>query len=243
MSLLFPIDRYFRTSLLGLVRLGIFERWAFLCRGPQPPEQETHGTDQDHAFTGVRPLLIILAITPVAAEPGKGALHHPTDGERLESDRTRRPAADLHSPFPLAVLVQPLIVLVIVILVVAENGLESRQGLGLQLPHHFLGPRRIIHAPRGHHHGHEQPQGVHHNVPLAPVNLLRPVIAMFPTHLRGLHRLTIHTGGTGSRFPHAFLTRGLRCALPHLRVQLTHDLPEQAVVPPFGEIIVHGTLG
>src|SRR5437764_7960191 len=88
----FPIDRCFRTSLLGLVRLGIFERWVFLCRGPQPPEQETHGTDQDHAFTGVRPLLIILAITPVAAEPGKGALHYPADGERLESDRTRRPA-------------------------------------------------------------------------------------------------------------------------------------------------------
>src|SRR5271168_5226353 len=72
---------------LTLCRPGIVETWPLSCCWPQPTQQETHGTYEDHTFTGIGTLLIVLAITSITAQPGKGPLHHPTDGERLESFR------------------------------------------------------------------------------------------------------------------------------------------------------------
>src|SRR5271168_1950850 len=91
-------------SRLLLGRPRIFEPWTLVGRWPQPPQHQTHGTHENHTFTGVSTLLIVLTIAPAAADPGKGALHHPTNTEWLEALRVRRPAADLHPPAPAALL-------------------------------------------------------------------------------------------------------------------------------------------
>ena len=137
---------YARTNLSGpadfllLFRWpGIFESWTLLRCWLQPPEQETYGTYENHTFAGISTPLIVFAITPVTAQPGKAAFHHPTNGERLKSLRIRRPTADLHMPLLLTVLGQPSIVGIVVILVIAKDSLQSWPGLGTQFAHDLLG--------------------------------------------------------------------------------------------------------
>jgi hypothetical protein len=49
----------------------------------------------------------------------------------------------------------------------------------------------ILHVRRGHHHGDQQAQRVHHDVPLAPLDLLPRVEALDPADLGRLDRLAI----------------------------------------------------
>src|SRR5262249_41596350 len=105
------------------------------------------------------------------------------------------------------------------------------------------GSHAIINSPRRYNHSQEQPQGIHDKMPLATIDLLRPIIPVFATQLGRLHRLTIHTSGTGSRFPHALLPRSLGCALPDLGAEGIHNPLPQTMIAVFGEIIVNRTLG
>ena len=80
-------------------------------------------------------------------------------------------------------------------------------------------------------------------MPLATIDLFRPVIAMDSPHLGGFYGLTIDASGTGRGLPHPFLARGLRSTLPYLLPQAIDDLLVNPVIAPLGEIIIDRTLG
>ena len=112
-------------------------------------------------------------------------------------------------PFPAAMPRQPLVVLMIAILTIPEDGSQAREGPWLQFPHDFLGPHPVIHAGRCHHNGHQQSQRVHHDMTLTAIDLLATVVAMLATDLGGLHRLAIDTDSAGAGLPLAFGRRDL----------------------------------
>src|SRR4051794_14434931 len=93
----------------------IFEGRLLLCRWLQPSQHQTHRAYQKHALTGVRALLVILAIAPIATQPGKGPLHHPPDGKGFERRCLRGRTADDHMPLPAAMLPQPLVVFMVAV--------------------------------------------------------------------------------------------------------------------------------
>src|ERR1700676_270888 len=227
----------------ALRRPGIFEWRLFHGRWPQPAKHQIHGAEENHTFTGVGSLLVIFAITPVAANPGIGPLDHPTDTQGVEALGVRWPTADFHMPFPVTVLRQPIIIFVIVIFVVSKDCLQTRERLGPQFSHDFLSAGGIIHVPGGDDHGQKQTKSVHNKMTLSAIDLLGAIIPMCAATLGGLPRLTVPTVSTRSRFAHGLRSGGLRRLLPNLLSQRSHDFRPQGAVAPFGEIIVDGALG
>src|SRR6476620_12566034 len=73
-------------------------------------------------------------------------------------------------------------------------------------------------------------------MPLASFDLLPTIITTFlASHLRGLHRLTVDTRGTGRGLPPYFLTYSL--------AQRGQDLGPRSVLAPPREIVIDAALG
>src|SRR5262249_29306065 len=158
----------------------------------------------------IRPPLVILAVPPTTPYPSKGPLHHPPYWEWFKCRRPRRRAANHHIPSPAARRRQPFVISMVAVLGVPEDGLQARECFRAQLCHDFLGTHAVIDAGRRHHDGNQQSQRVHHDMALAAVDVLGPVVAVLTPDLGALHRLTVDTDGAGTGLPVAFLRRGGR---------------------------------
>src|SRR5271157_6160671 len=61
--------------------------WLSCLVGRQSPRHPANGTDLDPSFTRLRASLIVLAMPPIAAQPGKAPLRYPTLRQLDVSDR------------------------------------------------------------------------------------------------------------------------------------------------------------
>src|SRR5262245_31497817 len=77
---------------------------------------------------------------------------------------------------------------------------------------------------------------------LSACNFLAAIVAMFPTHLSSLDRLTVDAGCTRRRLAKLPRLLWLRCPLPNFLPQGIHQPLPCAVVTPLLEVIVDGTL-
>src|SRR4051794_32715678 len=105
----------------GCCRLGILKAWALRCRRRQSPEHQAYRANANHALARIGADLVIPAVAPIAAYPGKGALDDPANLQRLKTHGVGRAAADLQPQPPPAIVIKPLIETVIVVFVVAEE--------------------------------------------------------------------------------------------------------------------------
>src|SRR5579884_2941725 len=166
-------------------------------------------------------------------QPGKGSLHYPTLRQDLEPLLLGVAADNLqHVP---AVVADPLVQGVVVVLVVRPQLLQPGQLLVVQF-RQYLGRRRaVVHARPGHQHGQDHAQGIHHDMPLATSDLLAGVVALGTARPGRLDALAVDAAGTRRRF-----TARLAADLPDQGVM---DLLPRAVLDPGAEVVVDGSPG
>ena len=117
--------------LLCCRRLGILKARVLPCRRRQSPEHQTDRADAKHTFARIRADFIILTVAPVATYPSKGALDNPTNLQGLKAHGALGATANLQPPLAFAVLVQPRIEIMVVILVVSKEDGQPGQRLEL----------------------------------------------------------------------------------------------------------------
>jgi site-specific DNA recombinase len=160
--------------------------------------------------------------------------HHPADPDRLEPLLLARLHRHL-DPVSHRLVFHPLVQPVVPVLVVGVDHRQSRELLRGQLPQHSRGVRAVVEVGRRHRHRQQQPQRVHHDMPLAALDLLVPVVPGRPADLARLDALRVDGGGARRRLP-----AGGR---PDLLAQRIDDPLPGAVVLPGAEVVPDGALG
>src|SRR5512135_3554219 len=183
---------------------GVF-LWARITEGGlvllagKPPEHQLDHADL-HLRLARRGLpLVIPAVDPTTTQPGKCPLHHPTPLDHSEALAPGGATLDLDR-VP-AVLGDPSVQLMVVVLVVRPELLQPRERLLRQLPEHLRGRGPVIRRGAGDGHRQKQPERVHHDVPLATVEPLAAVVTVGAADLGSPDRLAVDAAGAGSRLP------------------------------------------
>ena len=136
---------------------------------------QVYHSDLDHAFTALRPCLVVLGQSAVLAEPGEGTLHNPTFGQDHEAmdrvafhdlDRAKEPTAGpVYEPARVAAVCKD-----------QPQSAKSRT----QLPNEELGPVAVLDIRGMHDQRYDQPQRVDDQMTLAAQDLLARVVSPIP---------------------------------------------------------------
>src|SRR5512135_1603970 len=214
---------------------GVF-LWARITEGGlvllagKPPEHQLDHADL-HLRLARRGLpLVIPAVDPTTTQPGKCPLHHPTPLDHSEALAPGGATLDLDR-VP-AVLGDPSVQLMVVVLVVRPELLQPRERLLRQPPEHLRGRGPVIRRGAGDGHRQKQPERVHHDVPLATVEPLAAVVTVGAADLGSPDRLAVDAAGAGSRLPPRLVT--------DLRSQGIVDRLPSAIGRPSNEVVVDG---
>src|SRR5262249_33072604 len=158
----------------------------------------------DHRFTGVNLMLEVLAQAPIPAQPAECSFDDPSARDDHEALGVHRPTGNLQSPPP-------------VVLDPAHNSFIAPVGpdefqstppvrdTAFDAHTEFLPEQfaacTIGHASPMHHHQHEQPQDIHHDVAFAPLDLLVDIHSSFFPPFRRLAALAVNNSRTGLGVP------------------------------------------
>ena len=198
-------------------------------------EHHVEVADSDHRSTRFRASFVVLAVATTATVPRVRSFHDPAFFQGGEPARALGTLLDLDVPLG-TICFQPSLQGMVVILVVAEDDAQPREVLRRDLAQQSRCGNAIVQRSGSDQHGHQQPQRIDQQMPLAALDFLAPVVTAFlAAHLGGLHRLAVDAHRTGRRLA-AFLDTDL--APQHI-----DELGPSAVVAPLGEILVHGALG
>src|SRR3954466_2365890 len=142
----------------------------------------------NHSLTRLRKLLVILAEATITSQPSEGPLDYPTLGHDLESLLLVAPLRDHQLPATLRPhpVDQPLLL----IDPIRPDDLQPGTTI-LDRPQQRLDTVVILHIRPRHHHRDQQPQRVHQDVALPPLDLLARVEALDPADLGRLDRLAV----------------------------------------------------
>src|SRR5512135_3555183 len=202
--------------------------------GRQSPGHPADGTDLDPGLTRLRAPLIVLAMTPISAQPGEAPFRHPTLRQSHVADRALGALHDLDRE-RLPCSLQPRCEGVIPVLPIAPDGGQPGEPRPVQLPEHLRRRRSVVGRGRRDHHRQQPPQRIEGDMSLPPVDLLARIIASLPTTLGALDRLAVDIRDPRRRLAslgHAqLLPQGVGDPLPG------------AIVAPLGEGVVDGALG
>ena len=151
---------------------GCFKSWG-AC---QAAEHESDHSGVDPGFGGFRQCFIILAQSPVPAQPGESALHHPASGQHLKTVAVLGTPHYLQSPtrqcrHPLDQLSG--------VAAIRPDQAQPGKPSG-QLANDQLGPIPVLHVGWVHRHRQPQSLGIHHNMPFAAFHLLARVVPPRP---------------------------------------------------------------
>lgn len=152
---------------------------------------------------------------------------HPTPLDHAEPLAPRRAA--LHPDHIPAVLGDPLVQRMIVILVIPPELRQAGERLPVQLPEYPRGRGAVIRRATGDGHRQEQAESVDHDVPLPADKPLTAVVAVWAADLGRLDRLAVDAAGARRRLPARLLSDP--------GAQGVVDGPPGAVVPPPGEVV------
>lgn len=189
----------------------------------------------NHRGAGSDGPFVVLAMPSTASVPGVGSLHDPAFFQGDEAFRSLGTHLHLDSP-PGTMFGHPLLKMVIAILVVAEDRLQSRQLFRRNQGKQLGRSDAVVDARGGDQHGDEQSQRIDQQMSLPALDFLPAVVAsLFPADLGRLRRLTVDARRAGRRF----LSR--RDA--HLASQSVDQPLPRAVVAPLGEVPVRRALG
>jgi hypothetical protein len=158
----------------------VFEKLLFPSRGvvgtPEAAKHKMDHADIDHVFARFWVILVVLAQSTIAIEPPKGSLHDPPLREHLEADRVIRALDDreypsTRGPHPVNQGTG--------IAAIGPNQFQTRK-FATNLAQNQSCSVSILNARRMDHHCDDQPECVHENVPLAAIDLLPPVVTVYP---------------------------------------------------------------
>ena len=142
----------------------------------KPFEHQVYHRNMNPCLAGFRQFFVVFAESPTPAQPGQGALHHPSPGQHLKPVAVRIPAH--HAQHPItggpSPRHQPPSVGGI-----SPDDLEPGEPVQ-QLDQHQLGPIPVLDVGGMNCYGQEQPGGIHYNVALAPRYLLPRIVAPGP---------------------------------------------------------------
>ena len=141
--------------------------------GSEPVEHQIDHGHVDEVLAGLGEEFVVLAQTPISAQPSERALDDPTFGQNREALAGVGALDDLK--LAVGKLLDPLLQLAAVGAVAPEL-LESRRVEANLLDHH-LGAVAVLHAGRMHDHPNHQSKGVDDKMALTSFNLLASIIA------------------------------------------------------------------
>src|SRR5215471_8317506 len=104
----------------------------FLCGGPELAQKQMNGGRQNMSLAGIIVILIVLAQSAIAAQPGKRPLHFPTQFDGFEPLGSFGAVADLDTVTDLLEL-HPAAEVMAAVLVVPQHHAQPRVVGGLQL--------------------------------------------------------------------------------------------------------------
>src|SRR6185312_4093600 len=197
-------------------------------------QHEMEGTYLYPSRTNLGLIVILLAQLPVAAQPGKGPLHHPTFRQQHETLGILGPTHGFHSVTG-TLLTQPALQGPIVITTIAIGHLQPRVVDRVQLFEHLRGSRTVVRLGAGDGDRQQQPQAIYDDVTFATLDLLAGVVAAWTAHFRGLDRLAIDVSDAGRRLP--------PLALADLRTQSVQESLPGPILLPSIEVVADGALG
>src|SRR5262245_60639265 len=189
----------------------------------------------DHRRTRLGLPFVVFAMASRAPIPRVGTLHHPTFLEWSKAFGAFWPRFHLDAPRR-TMFAHPGVKHMMVILVVGKYRFKPGKSVRLDQLEQLWGCYTIIQPRARDQDDNQQAQGIHHQMSLAPFDLLAAIIAALATsHLRRLDGLAVDTRGTW---------RGLPTRVPAgLLAQPIQHLGPRAVVAPPGKVVVHGALG
>ena len=178
---------------------------------------------------------IIFAVAPGAAMPSVRAFYPPSLGKGSKAACPLR--AFLHcEPPPGAVLVQPSLQVMVVILAIAKDHAQPRNLFRTNLSEQGEGRRAISQGRTRAQHNEHQPDRIDAHRACAPCDFLPSVIpACLAADFRRLARLAVDTGRT-----RGWRTPGLA---PYARPELVDDLGPGALIAPLRNVFIDRTLG
>ena len=142
----------------------------------QAAEHESGHSGVDPGFGGFRQCFIILAQSPVPAQPGESALHHPASGQHLKAVAV--PGTPHYLQSPTRQCRHPLDQLSGVAAICPDQAQPGKPSG--QLADDQLGPIPVLHVGWVHRHRQQQSLGIHHNMPFAAFHLLARVVPPRP---------------------------------------------------------------
>src|SRR6516164_2297148 len=153
----------------------------------EAPEHEMNHSYVDPGLARLLAPLVILAEAAVAAQPGERPLHDPPPLQDLEfllplatDHHLEDPTADLPGPLGDPAVVDP----------IRQDLLQPWESAD-HLAQDQLGAVPVLDARRVDRRGDDHPQGVDHQVPLPPIDLLECILAARPAALGGLDALAV----------------------------------------------------
>ena len=154
-------------------------------------------TDLDHGSTGFYASLIVLPISTGPTIPRVRALNHPAFLQWREAFRTRWTSLHCEGP-PRPIRGHPGFEGVMVILRIRKDRNETRTIVRLDVAEQDRGRHPVIQTGAGNQDGEQQPQRIHQQMPLAPLDFLAAILPAFRApDLGGLDRLASEARGTG----------------------------------------------
>jgi hypothetical protein len=145
------------------------------------------------SFRTFRQSLIVFAEPSIAAQPPKGALHHPPPRQHFKAVATQG-ALD-HLEEPAAQGIGPTNQLP-AIHAISPDQLEPGE-VPLELGQHQLGPLRVLEISPMNHYRQQQSQGVHYDMALAAGDLLARIVASGPPCIFDSSLMVIEHGYRG----------------------------------------------
>src|SRR5271166_6493081 len=141
------VENLSTQSLSGKLRRLISHilewNWHSCLVGRQSPHDPANGTDLDPSFTRLRASLIVLAMPPIVAQPGKAPFRYPTLRQFDVSDRALGMLHHLDRERLLRSL-QPRSEGVVPVLPIAPDGVQPGEPLPVQLPEHLRRRRPVV---------------------------------------------------------------------------------------------------
>src|SRR5579885_1982409 len=87
----------------------------------------------NHSLARLRPPLVVATVAAIASQPGEGPFHHPALGQLYPTLLLRWPVDDLQLPLAVAVVVDPSVQPVVVVLAVGPDLRQPRVVGAVQL--------------------------------------------------------------------------------------------------------------
>src|SRR6266852_1314940 len=228
------IRKPFRTVTAGSCSLlAVMKRRA--TAGRESIQHKMDITDLYHSSTRFCAALIVLTVPSIPTMPGVRPLNHPAFLQRCEAFRARR--THLHFDAPAGTMLgHPGVEGVIVILLIRKDCGKTRKVLWRDGTEQERGCHPIIETGTGNEDSDQQPQRIHQQMPLAPVDFLAAIIpALGAPDLGGLDRLAIDARGTRGGLTPRFPARAFAQGLDHLG-----PCP---VVAPLGKVVIDSAFG